>query len=140
MMKMQFEAFDGGNILWGEDNNVRIRATVKVPAGASEDYGYKSLKNAVIDKVASYADSIQFPYDNQEQYISDDAKEGTPDIDIDPADGFMLFEDYGLLEWIDPEEYYAGPWTLYDRATGHDGEQYDIILRTDKTSLRYGTI
>ncbi len=141
MMKMQFEATADGNMLWGEDENVKTIATVAVPERASSDYGYLAMKRAIIDKIGSYADSISFPYDgSQEWYLNWDAVDGEPEVEVETGDGWELFEEYGILEWLDPEEFFAGPWTTYEKATGQDGEQYDVVLRTDKTELRYSTI
>lgn len=141
-MKMQFEAFEGGNVLWGEDDHVRIRATVEVPNGASEDYGYLALKEAVIELVAGYADNIIFPYDYVEDRLEEDAREGGADLGIEAQtkDGWDIFEGYGLLEWLEPEEFHAGPWMLYDRAVSQDGEEFDILLKRDLMQMRYSAV
>lgn len=78
--KIYFEASPDGNTLHSMDNS--IRATVPVPEGASEDYGYLAMKNAIL---AAYhgAESLEFWYDGQEQYLDPDAAEGDPRIEID---------------------------------------------------------
>ena len=38
------------------------------------------------------------------------------------------FEYYGLLEFIDAEEFYKLNASIFDEAVGDDGEKYTIIL------------
>lgn len=78
-MKMQFEAgegrhFDNVNFLIGKDGDIEIYAEVEVPDGASDDYGYITMKKALISKLPEeITDSITWQYDGQEQYLEDDA-------------------------------------------------------------------
>lgn len=84
MMKLQFEASDGKNILWGEDGHTRIYAEIEVPEGASEDYGYITMKKAILaelDKMGKNLD-MAFWYDGQEQFLADDA-DVDADVDVD---------------------------------------------------------
>ncbi len=73
-MTMIFEAgsgrhFDGGvNYMISEDR--RIYAECAVPDGASEDYGYLTMKQAILDAGAT---GLVFPYDGQESYLDPDA-------------------------------------------------------------------
>ena len=39
------------------------------------------------------------------------------------------FDDYGTLEWIEPEEFYNDSYSIYDRKIAEDdGLEYDILL------------
>lgn len=79
-MKIQFDATPEGNVLHSADNSVF--AIVPVPDGASDDYGYIALKNAIL---AAYAGSepLEFWYDGQEDFLAEDASCGTPRVEID---------------------------------------------------------
>lgn len=79
-MKIQFEAgngihFSGSvNFLVNEDRS--LYAECQVPEGASDDYGYLTLKAALIDAVKTAGgdpDGLEFWYDGQEQYLAADA-------------------------------------------------------------------
>ena len=50
-----------------------------------------------------------------------------------------FFEDYGWLEGIEPEEFYAGPWGIIGTASD-DEDEYDIVINYDKTEYKYTTI
>lgn len=73
-MRMIFEAgsgrhFQGGvNYLISEDR--RIYAECAVPDGASEDYGYLTMKQAIL---AAGVSGLVFPYDGQESWLDADA-------------------------------------------------------------------
>ena len=41
----------------------------------------------------------------------------------------MKFEGYGELEWLEPTDYYAGPWKYLEAAKAEDGEMYDIVIK-----------
>lgn len=79
-MKIQFEA---GTSLHGDygvnflmSDNVVLYAEIAVPDGASDDYGYLTLKDAILQQAAAAgipADSLEFWYDGQEQYLEADA-------------------------------------------------------------------
>lgn len=76
MNKIQFEAgrgqhFDGVNLLRGEADGHNIYAEVEVPEGASEDYGYITMKKAILGQIPELKAS--FWYDGQEQYLAEDA-------------------------------------------------------------------
>lgn len=49
----------------------------------------------------------------------------------------MYFEDYGELDWLEPEEYFAGNWKYRGTAEGDDEEQYDIVMSGDSMEFRY---
>lgn len=79
-MKIQFEAGNGihftgsVNCLISEDRS--LYAECQVPEGASDDYGYLTLKAALIDAVkAAGGDPAElvFWYDGQEQFLNPDA-------------------------------------------------------------------
>lgn len=52
----------------------------------------------------------------------------------------LRFEDYGVIEWVEPAAFYAEGWSVVDRAVGEDGEEYDILLSLDKTTYGYSNI
>lgn len=91
MMKMhfQFEAAGNGNILWGEaEDGFKITASVKVPEDASEDYGYLTMKSAIMMELELReidTEEISFQYDGQEQFLNEDADADT-DVLIDVTD------------------------------------------------------
>ncbi len=79
-MKVQFEAgtgrfFEGGvNFLLGESEDLTVYAEVEVPEGASEDYGYLTMKKEILSELSEEEKAkVQFQYDGQEQYLADDA-------------------------------------------------------------------
>ena len=80
MMKMQFEASPDGNVLWGEDEVMRITATVEVPEGASEDFGYITMRKAIQERFPGK--KFSFWYDGQENYLAADAAADVA-VDID---------------------------------------------------------
>ncbi len=74
MIKLQFTATENGNCL--SDIDGLIVATCPVPEGVSEDYGYLTLKKAILkewEKLGKDKDVLSFWYDNQEQYLAADA-------------------------------------------------------------------
>ena len=79
-MRIQFEAGNGihfrgsVNMLISEDRS--LYAECQVPEGASDDYGYITLKNALIDAVKDSGmdpAAIEFWYDGQERFLNSDA-------------------------------------------------------------------
>lgn len=75
--KIQFEAgqgqhFDGVNLLRGEADGYSIYAEIEVPEGASEDYGYLTMKRAILEQLPELKAS--FWYDGQEQFLAEDAE------------------------------------------------------------------
>ena len=74
-MKITFEAgqgrhFEGGvNYMVSEDG--RIYAECLVPEGASEDYGYLTMKAEILKQAD--ADGLTFWYDGQEDLLEADA-------------------------------------------------------------------
>ena len=88
-MRFQFEADGDGNTLWGQaDDGFKITASVKVPDGASEDYGYLTMKNVILDELdfrEISTDEVTFQYDGQEQFLAEDAFADT-DVTLDITD------------------------------------------------------
>lgn len=84
-MKIQFMAGENGNYFEGENEEIRIFAEIEVPEGASEDYGYLDLKDAVVERLTEMGiglDGIEFQYDGQEQFLEEDARTGE-DVYVD---------------------------------------------------------
>ena len=52
----------------------------------------------------------------------------------------MFFKGYGKLEWVDVDDFHTEGWSVVGRATGEDGEEYDILLSADKTTYGYSNI
>lgn len=76
-MKVQFEAgtgrhFDNVNFMIGTVDGIEIYAEVEIPEGASEDYGYLTMKKAILEKLPEL--KADFWYDGQEQYLAEDAE------------------------------------------------------------------
>lgn len=88
-MHFRFEATENGNSLWGEaDDGFKITASVVVPEGASNDYGYLTLKHSImaeLDFRKIDMEEISFQYDGQEQYLNKDASADT-EVLIDITD------------------------------------------------------
>ena len=70
-MKMQFEAGNGVNILWGEDAEKKIVAEIDIIPGCSEDFGYMTMKKAIIERYPE--ETFDFWYDGQEEFLAADA-------------------------------------------------------------------
>lgn len=85
-MLFQFEAKQDKNILFGKANDgFMITAYVTVPGGVGNDYGYLTMKTAIIEELDMREISrkeIRFPYDGQEQHLTSDADADT-DVYID---------------------------------------------------------
>lgn len=62
---------EGVNFMMTEDGTVY--AECKVPEGAKEDYGYMALKAAVQKAHGGVFGVLEFPYDGQEEHLSEDA-------------------------------------------------------------------
>ena len=82
-LQFQFEASPEGNILWAENDDVRIKAVVEVPEGASEDYGYLAMKREIKKVLEEKGLTASFWYDGQEQYLAEDANDGDVEMDIE---------------------------------------------------------
>lgn len=86
-MTISFEAGEGrnfsGSVNFMKSTDGTIYAEVSVPDGASEDYGYMTMKKAILDNYAGN-DSLSFWYDGQEQYLAPDSEAETEVyLDID---------------------------------------------------------
>ena len=49
----------------------------------------------------------------------------------------LNFTDYGMLEWLDPDNYYTGRWDYVGYATGANGIEYDIVRNEYDMEYRY---
>lgn len=49
----------------------------------------------------------------------------------------MYFEGYGMLEWLEPADYYASDWTYKGFLDGADGVEYDIVFSRSTQEFRY---
>lgn len=85
MYKMQFEADGAYNklYLFRENDDVPfLEAKIRVPEGAGDDYGYLTMKKAILEMKSLLPDHIHnnlvFPYDGQEQYLNADASAAAP--------------------------------------------------------------
>lgn len=85
-MKIQFEAgtsrhsSESVNYLICLDDD-RLYAETVVPDGASDDYGYLTLKAEILREAAEMginADTLEFWYDGQEDKLEPDAKANCP--------------------------------------------------------------
>ena len=53
----------------------------------------------------------------------------------------MYFFGYGVLEWLEPAQYYAGPWRYHGTTSDNeDGSPYDIVINIKTDELRYTNI
>jgi len=86
-MKAQFEMGEGRqlngavNYIWYREDGYSLYAEIKVPEGASEDYGYLTLKQAIQKALEEkgVTTEIEWWYDGQEQFLAPDA---TADGDV----------------------------------------------------------
>lgn len=112
-MKIQFEATPEGNTLLTVDG--AIRATCPVPAGASDDYGYLTLKAAILNDLKAHhipTDDLEFWYDGQEDNLEPDASATCSvslDIDYDEMPCPLW---YALMTGPDDDDWGTG---TYDR-------------------------
>lgn len=82
-MMVQFEAGNGVNYLKGESKDLSVYAECEVPEDASDDYGYITMRDAILEKLTEdEKKTITFWYDGQEQYLAEDAKADC-DVDVD---------------------------------------------------------
>ncbi len=58
-----FNGFEDGNALWAETDKSKIQATCNVPDGASEQYGYLTLKEAILDEIGNLGFNLNFIYE-----------------------------------------------------------------------------
>lgn len=89
-IRIQFEASPEGNILICVGGlRPIIYACVPVPDGASDDYGYKTMKQAIVDTMTQHGYSASIIDSMIEWWYSDgdlleaDAAEGTAAVEID---------------------------------------------------------
>lgn len=51
----------------------------------------------------------------------------------------LHFIDYGILEWLNPRDYYTGNWTYVGYAMGCDGGEYTLV-RNDEMEMRFTVV
>ena len=52
--------------------------------------------------------------------------------------GKQWFKGFGLLDWLDPEDFYKGPWVLSEQtALSPSGDRYSIVLDEATFDYRY---
>ena len=75
-MKVTFEAGTGrefeGAVNFMQTADKTVYAEIRVPEGASEDYGYLKLREAIADHYVERK-PLEFWYDGQEDKLSSDA-------------------------------------------------------------------
>lgn len=52
----------------------------------------------------------------------------------------MYFKEYGQLDWIEPEAYFAGNYKYVGWAVGEDDQPYDILLDNDTQEYFYSNV
>lgn len=73
MITVQFDATPDGNMLHAIHPGITAKAWCPVPEGASDDYGYLTLKQAIINAFPGNPDRLHFWYDGQEDKLAPDA-------------------------------------------------------------------
>lgn len=126
-MKAQFEAGEGRqfngtvNYIWYREDGYSLYAEIQVPEGASDDYGYLTLKQAILKALEEKGIStdIEFWYDGQEQFLDPDAA----------ADGDVFCE--VETPWYGEPEFKL--YHVVDRPDGDGaGDWFDIIETNDR--------
>lgn len=112
---IQFESGEGRDVSGAVNylvclDNPDLYAEIPVPDGASDDYGYLALKDQILDQAAAAGidrSALEFWYDGQEQYLSQDASAGRAPRRISVDNG---------AHFVDPTVSYAVH--QIDEATG----------------------
>ena len=50
----------------------------------------------------------------------------------------QFFEGYGWLDWLEPKDFWADSWSVYETVINCFDEEYDIVIRDGK--FRYTNI
>lgn len=50
------------------------------------------------------------------------------------------FRDYGLLNWIEPTQYYEDPWSYVGIGQDENDEEWDIVYNKDTYEYAYTMI
>lgn len=50
------------------------------------------------------------------------------------------FEGYGFLEWLEPTDYYAEPWTYVCASEDDCNEPFDLVRNIRTMEMRYTCI
>lgn len=111
----QGQHFDGVNLLMGEVDGYHVYAEVEVPEGASEDYGYITMKKAVLEKLPDL--KAIFWYDGQEQFLAEDAD----------ADCEVYLDIYELdeVEDEDTNDYIEEKYTRWYAVMENEDDSWD---------------
>ena len=84
-ISVQFDATPSGNCLHTLDGTICY--TWRVPDGASEDYGYLTAKQQIINALLLHGsrvlDCLTFWYDGQEQFLAPDAAADVDFVSMD---------------------------------------------------------
>lgn len=157
---LYFEATEYGNILYGDCDELSIKAIMEVPDECSEDYGYVTLKNAIVDELKRihYAHSIIAPYDKHESKLADDCRaDDDVDVSLEMLNGTKL---YRTIERIGDGDGFEGEiyidkmqaidecQSAWNIMTKHDQEkrscfyvaEYDSIEEADEAYCDHTTV
>ena len=53
----------------------------------------------------------------------------------------IFFFDYGELQWLDPEDYFSGPWKYHCSTDNNEVERpYDIVIHPETDEWRFTKI
>lgn len=126
-----FEGFEDGNVLRAETENSIIQATCEVPEGASEEYGYLTLKKAILNEIGSLNLDLHFLYE-EEGYDASFEEDASADADVD------LFIDlniplYRIIDRIgDGDVFESDIYTDKDAAISDCESEWDTLTEHDK--------
>lgn len=108
-----FEGFEDGNVLRAETDDSIIRAICEVPEGASEEYGYLTLKKAILDEIGALGLDFHFLYEEDSIPDAPFEEDASADVDVD------LFIDLNV-----------SLYRIIDRVG--EGDVFESIIYTDK--------
>ncbi len=109
-IKMQFEAGADGNYLYDVEER-RIVAHCEVPENASEDYGYLTMKEAIIKALVDAGKSVEIEwwYTENDKLEEDASAECEVEVELDFEEGEeeAMFEKEGkAYHFEDENEWY----------------------------------
>lgn len=111
-IKMQFEAGADGNYLYDVEER-RIVAHCEVPEGASEDYGYLTMKEAIIkalEKAGKSVEEIEWWYRDSDILEEDASADCDVEVDLDleeeEEEEEAMFEKEGKAYHFTENEWY----------------------------------
>ncbi len=127
-----FEGFEDGNVLRAETENSIIKATCEVPEGASEEYGYLTLKKAILDEIGALGLELVFLYEENSIPGTPFEEDASADADVD------LFIDlniplYRIIDRVgDGDVFESGIYTDKDKAIADCQSEWDTLAEHDK--------